>query len=303
MWLARTKELVAQLRKSSDGELGPSKTHCSIRDAFAEASLKPGAGRATALATCSAAAVGAGYSKNHECGSGSALMTRGGRCSALRYRPAIFDLLTLRQPCGELRAHLASGGGLGNFLHRAEPVKEAKYIIEGVRVDGRPCDSADVLEQSWLDRRRHRLSGLDSEWASASGGTPGTFRNESRDMEMFEGGLDRVRSSASAWGKARLMSEAGRDPVDWLEALAVRGSPRRLRPPSDCMRVAALQKQFECPGEPSAACGQGRLGETATGLDPRRRCGTRCGGLTDYAKRISHAWALRDRAETQRRAS
>jgi very-short-patch-repair endonuclease len=77
------------------------------------------------------------------------------------------DLATVQADAIALRGHLQNGGGLGVGPFRPEPVKRARYLVEGARVDGAPCRDAAALGRlaSWA-YVHDRLGRLDGAWAS-----------------------------------------------------------------------------------------------------------------------------------------
>ena len=53
----------------------------------------------------------------------------------------------LRQDAFDLWTHLNNGGGLGWGLFRAAPVKRALFLTKVVRVNGRVCETIEVLAE------------------------------------------------------------------------------------------------------------------------------------------------------------
>ncbi|TMC13222.1 MAG: hypothetical protein E6J41_01150 [Chloroflexi bacterium] len=85
------------------------------------------------------------------------------------------DLATVQADATALRQHLEAGGSLGFGPIRPEPVKRARYLIEGTRVDGAPCRDGTTLARlaGWA-YVHDRLNRLDRAWtplrqASAGG--------------------------------------------------------------------------------------------------------------------------------------
>jgi very-short-patch-repair endonuclease len=85
------------------------------------------------------------------------------------------DLATVQADATALRQHLQAGGSLGLGPLRPEPVKRARYLIEGARIDGAPCRDATALARlaGWA-YVHDRLDRLDRAWkplrAASSGG-------------------------------------------------------------------------------------------------------------------------------------
>jgi very-short-patch-repair endonuclease len=77
------------------------------------------------------------------------------------------DLAAVLADATALRQHLEAGGGLGIGPLRPEPVRRARYLVDGVRVDGAPCRDGTVLARlaSWA-YVHDRLARLDGAWAS-----------------------------------------------------------------------------------------------------------------------------------------
>ena len=66
----------------------------------------------------------------------------------------------------ELHQHLAQGGWCGFWVFRAAPAKRGLYLIRQVTVDGRPCNSAEVLARlvRWLELQESKRQ-LEDQWA------------------------------------------------------------------------------------------------------------------------------------------
>jgi REase_MTES_1575/AAA domain len=83
----------------------------------------------------------------------------------------------VRADAEQLMEHLRSGGGLGRGPLRPAPVRRARYVVDGVRVDGQPCTDLAALSRlaAWA-AIQDRLDRLDAEWASqrppATGSAP-----------------------------------------------------------------------------------------------------------------------------------
>jgi REase_MTES_1575/AAA domain len=75
------------------------------------------------------------------------------------------DLAAVQADATALRQHLQAGGSLGFGPLRPEPVKRARYLVEGVRVDGAPCRDAIALARlaGWA-YVHDRLDRLDRAW-------------------------------------------------------------------------------------------------------------------------------------------
>lgn len=76
------------------------------------------------------------------------------------------DLATVQADATALRQHLEAGGSLGFGPLRPEPVKRARYLIEGVRVDGATCrDAATLARLAGWAYVHDRLGRLDRAWS------------------------------------------------------------------------------------------------------------------------------------------
>ena len=77
------------------------------------------------------------------------------------------DLAAVQADATALSAHLDAGGSLGVGPIRPAPVKRARYLVDGVRVDGEPCRDARTLARvaSWA-YVNGRLARLDAAWAT-----------------------------------------------------------------------------------------------------------------------------------------
>src|SRR5579884_1130932 len=77
----------------------------------------------------------------------------------------IGDPNTVHADASALLEHLRQGGGLGLGPFRPTIVRQAAYLLDGVRVDGLPCRDPAVLERLvlWLEANL-RLDRLDAEW-------------------------------------------------------------------------------------------------------------------------------------------
>jgi hypothetical protein len=75
------------------------------------------------------------------------------------------DLATVRADATALWQHLEAGGSLGFGPVRPEPVRRARYLVDGARVDGAPCRSAAALARlaEWAFVH-DRLDRLDRAW-------------------------------------------------------------------------------------------------------------------------------------------
>jgi len=64
-----------------------------------------------------------------------------------------------------LRTHLQAGGRLGFWIFRAQAVKDALYIIQSVKVNGKPCRDIKTLDQlaSWMETSS-RIGALADLW-------------------------------------------------------------------------------------------------------------------------------------------
>ncbi|HEY4025976.1 MAG TPA: AAA domain-containing protein, partial [Candidatus Dormibacteraeota bacterium] len=76
------------------------------------------------------------------------------------------DLATVQADATALRDHLRQGGGLGVGPFRPDPVRRARYLVDGARVDGAPCRDVVTLGRlaSWA-YVQDRLARLDGAWA------------------------------------------------------------------------------------------------------------------------------------------
>lgn len=61
--------------------------------------------------------------------------------------PVEIERPKLLEDARELHRHLAAGGGLGWWVFRNEVVKRTLYLVEGVTLNGRPCDNPRALEE------------------------------------------------------------------------------------------------------------------------------------------------------------
>ncbi len=77
----------------------------------------------------------------------------------------IGDPNTVHADASALLEHLRQGGGLGVGPFRPAVVRQAAYLLDGIRVDGLPCRDPAVLERLvlWLEANL-RLDRLDAEW-------------------------------------------------------------------------------------------------------------------------------------------
>ena len=75
------------------------------------------------------------------------------------------DLREARHDADALKAHLEAGGRLGFWLFRPGTVKSRQYLIQSVRVDGRPCDTTEALGVliAWIEAKL-RLQELSELW-------------------------------------------------------------------------------------------------------------------------------------------
>ncbi len=64
-----------------------------------------------------------------------------------------------------LRAHLQAGGKLGFWVFRAQAVKDALYLVQSVKVNGRPCRQIKALDQlaAWIETSS-RIGALADLW-------------------------------------------------------------------------------------------------------------------------------------------
>jgi very-short-patch-repair endonuclease len=131
------------------------------------------------------------------------------------------DLLTVKHHAELLREHLTAGGGLGSFVHRPEPVKKAKYIIDGVKVDGRTATKPEALAQlvEWVDVQT-AIARLKSEWQPYSRVPEASVLQQIADFRDMQTELEAVftlRGLASdaqtAFGAAEVPAD-----VDWADA-------------------------------------------------------------------------------------
>ncbi|HYW25308.1 MAG TPA: AAA domain-containing protein [Terriglobales bacterium] len=169
------------------------------------------------------------------------------------------DLATVQADATALRQHLQSGGSLGFGPLRSEPVKRARYLVDGVRVDGAVCRDATTLARlaGWA-YVHDRLDRLDRAWKplreAASGGAAlrcaeyadvaATLQDVLRLEEAIadavgsaaavpglavpawedDAGLSELLASIDAGGRERRL-QAARDRLDDLLAAAASGLP------------------------------------------------------------------------------
>lgn len=158
------------------------------------------------------------------------------------------DLLQVRHDADALRAHLRSGGTLGTFLHRAAAVKQAKYIIEGVRVDGGAADCEEVLSQlsDWLEASV-LLDRLDADWRGRRDVESGSLSQRAAEYRDLAAELRRAMElhDAAADLRSGLQDAGGDDRIDWLDSRAIAGLARDVSVAIDCINIAALEARFQ----------------------------------------------------------
>ena len=116
------------------------------------------------------------------------------------------DFAALRADATALIEHLQRGGGLGVGPLRAPAVKRARYLVDGVRVDGTPCRDAAVLTRlaGWA-YVHEQLGRLDAEWAThrpRPAGSPSARCAEYADLVGALESVLRLEQATGAAGRA-----------------------------------------------------------------------------------------------------
>lgn len=77
------------------------------------------------------------------------------------------DLAEIKAHAAELYAHLSGGGSLGVWIFQDKVVRKCRFIIDEVKVDGKPCDNIEALDAVllWTDISES-LAKLKDDWAS-----------------------------------------------------------------------------------------------------------------------------------------
>lgn len=115
----------------------------------------------------------------------------------------------VRSDAQALHDHLTTGGGLGNWLFRPKVVKECRYLVESVRLDGSPANTPDVLQRlvHWCDLGS-AMDRLFSMWNPLVSTVPGDMRLQLaafRDLHLI---LAKVLELNSALEGAKRAMEA-----------------------------------------------------------------------------------------------
>jgi len=206
------------------------------------------------------------------------------------------DLLTVRHHAELLREHLVAGGGLGSFVHRPEPVKKAKYIIDGVKVDGRSATKAEALAQlvEWVDLQS-AIEQLKSEWQPHSRVPEGSILQQIADFRDMQAELqtaftlsDLAREAQAAFGAADVPAD-----VDWANADIVDGLSEAISIALDRMSLEEVEGQFAALTKVILSCGD--KGSTHPLVDDiaesvRRRD---IAGYRSARTALAHTWQLR----------
>jgi very-short-patch-repair endonuclease len=116
------------------------------------------------------------------------------------------DFAAVRADATALIEHLQRGGGLGVGPLRAPAVKRARYLVDGVRVDGTPCRDAAVLSRlaGWA-YVHEQLGRLDAEWAThrpRPSGSPSARCAEYADLVGALESVLRLEQATGAAGRA-----------------------------------------------------------------------------------------------------
>lgn len=206
------------------------------------------------------------------------------------------DLLTARHHAEMLRDHLVSGGSLGNFLRRAEPVKRAKYLIDGVRVDGRAVDCEEALSQfvAWIDVNT-TLERLDAEWRPHCEVPAGTLLQRAAEYRNLQSDLTAAFSAHAKGRDAQgLLASAGvQTQCDWCDVAAVTALGMDAEAAIDSIQLTSLEGQFTNLADSLRACGPGDsprplLDSVVTAVRDRDAAGLRV-----VRRMIADAWTLR----------
>ena len=156
-------------------------------------------------------------------------------------------LLEVQQDAEGLREHLQAGGSLGNFLHRAAPVKQARYIIEGVHVDGKSATTAEVLGEliDWLEASS-TLDKLDTDWRGIAETGSGSLAQREAAYRDLGAELERAGQlhAAAADLRSALEAAGGDGSVDWLDTHAVGRLATDVSVAIDCIELASREERF-----------------------------------------------------------
>lgn len=156
-------------------------------------------------------------------------------------------LLEIRHDAEGLRAHLQAGGSLGNFIHRAAPVRQARYIVEGVRVDGRAATTPDVLSEfcDWLEASSI-LDKLDAEWRGTYDAGSGGLAQRVAAYRDLAAELTRAAElhRAAVDLRSALEEAGGNDRIDWLDSRAVARLATDVSVAIDCIDLASREARF-----------------------------------------------------------
>ena len=160
-------------------------------------------------------------------------------------------LLEVQQDAEGLREHLQTGGSLGNFLHRPAPVKQARHITEGVRVDGRAATSSDVLGEliDWLEASSI-LDKLDTDWRGTYEAGSGSLAQRVAAYRDLGAELERaVQLHAAAADLRSALEAAGGDgEFDWLDTQAVSRLATDVGVAIDCIELASREARLHSLG-------------------------------------------------------
>jgi hypothetical protein len=155
------------------------------------------------------------------------------------------DLATVQADATGLRQHLQAGGSLGFGPLRPEPVKRARYLVDGARVDGAPCrDAATLARLAGWAYVHDRLARLDRAWTPlrdpASGGAAlrcAEYADVAATLQdvlrLEEAIADAVGSAAAVPGLAVPAWEDDAGLSELLAAIDAGGRERRLQATRD----------------------------------------------------------------------
>jgi REase_MTES_1575/AAA domain len=173
------------------------------------------------------------------------------------------DLAALQADATALCEHLQRGGGLGLGPIRSEPVRRARYIVDGVRVDGAPCRNAAALARliawAYVHNRLGRLDGAWSPFREPAAGSAGLRCAEYADVAATLEDVLRLDEStaaaaAAAAGVPGLAAPAWEDDAALGELLVAVEAARRER------RLEAARTALD---EVRAAAGSGHPAQAA----------------------------------------
>lgn len=113
------------------------------------------------------------------------------------------DRRVVRADAEALLAHLASGGGLGVGPFRRKPVRQGRYLLEQVRVEGRLCGTAQDLGAlvSWLEADEE-LRRLEQQWAGLAEPTTKGFASRAAEFRDFVAPLEEALALQETRGRA-----------------------------------------------------------------------------------------------------